>query len=169
MLSAISASIIAIGTLLVLTQTVSISVTKKDKLLLKFNFIFLAFSLDLSNGNSSTQDKRKKRGGNIPYTAIIRLLSYFLSGSHLVIRAFNFPKADPDYANAPIIGTISILRSALIAYFISAAASFEFDKSENDIDFDINAIIYTPFVHLILAALLYLKALYKIKRKKRAR
>ena len=170
-LSAIGILIIAIATLLVLTQTVSIAISKKDYVLLRFNFTFFAFSLTFGKDDAGTHSKkkRKRNGYNISYFSVIRLITYFLSGSHLTIRAFNFPKADPDHDIAPIIGIISITRSTLLAYLVSTAASFEFSKSESDSYFDIDVVVYTPFIHLIFTALLYLKELYRIKRKRRAR
>lgn len=150
--------------LIVITQTVTIKISKCEAFLLEFNFMFLALSLILSKRDRDVKEKKKKKK---PQAAVIlRTLAFGLSGSHLELRKFDFPSMSA----APIFqGLIAIPRSALLAYFINAAASFELSEENVTDDTEICAVIYTPLFHLIFTALFYFKERLKIICKARAR
>ena len=168
-LSGISIILAVLALLLVLTQPVSITIIKRKNFLLDFNFAFLGFVVDFSNSKKSANKDKGKKQSNPPYTLFIRVLSFCLSGSHLEIRKFNYPKFDSYYENPITNGIISVSVSAILAYLLSSASSYEIASSDDEDDANIYVILHTTLVHLIFTALLYFKETYKIKRKVRAR
>ena len=168
-LPGISIILAVLALLLVLTQPVSITIIKSKSILLDFNFAFLGFTIDFSNFNKPRNKDKVKKKSNPPYTLFIRILSFCLSGSHLEIRKFNYPKFDSYYENPITNGIISISVSAILAYLLSSASSYEIANSDDEDDADIYVILHTTLIHLIFTALLYFKETYKIKRKARAR
>ena len=170
MLSFLCAILVVFLLLLLLTQTVSITVTKNEYFLLEFNFLFLAFSMDFNKSiDKSSQKKKSNRNDFSSYITIFRLLSFCLSGSHLKLRVFKFPRFEKSSKNALTEGFISIPRAALLSYLINSSSSFEFIEHQSENDSDIDVTVYTPLIHFIFTALLYLKERHKIKRKARTR
>ena len=166
-LPGISIILAVLALLVILTQSVSISVIKRKSILLDFNFTFLAFSLDI--GDSDKTKNKTKKHSNPPFTVIMRVLTFCLSGSHLELRKFNYPRVDLYYKNPFINGVIDGSISAILAYLISSASSYEIADSADEVDADIYVILHTTLIHLIFTALLYLNETYKIRRKARAR
>lgn len=170
MLSVLCAILVVLLFLLFLTQTISITIIKNSSFLLEFNFVFLAFSINLNNSNNKNARKKKRKRSSTPsYITIFRLLSFCLSGSHLKLRAFNFPSIKESQKSALTEGLVSIPRAALLSYLINSSASFEFIEHKCDSHTEIDATVYTPLIHLIFTALLYFKERHKIKHKARTK